>query len=336
MTGNKAIVDDAGATNVTIKGFTITGPGGGPGDSIRYGVRVDHGGSANIIHNHITHIEDTPFSGTQNGVAIQVGRQAEGTTGSAFIADNTIDNYQKGGIVVSNTGSSAVIDDNSVQGAGPTAVIAQNGIQISDGASGKITDNDVSGNVYTPQTVAGTGILLLNAGAVTVSGNRVSHNDYGIFAGFVTGVVIVHNHVSASTFDGILLDAVTHGRIDHNVTDHNGSGQPGQGGILLFNSTNNVVDHNVSNHNNGDGIVVDSTSSNNTLSHNHMTGNTLFDAEDDSTGTGTGGTANTWTDNECNTDNRGGALCTSKHDGHGDQDDHGDHDDGDESGDHKH
>ena len=40
--------------------------------------------------------------------------------------------------------------------------------------------------------------------------------------------------------------------------------------------------------------------------------NNAFDAEDISNGTGTGGTANTWTRNRCDTDNRGGALCTNE------------------------
>src|SRR5439155_13932758 len=42
----KSIVRVSGAQNVTIRHFTITGPGPGICDSIRYGVRVDSGGSA--------------------------------------------------------------------------------------------------------------------------------------------------------------------------------------------------------------------------------------------------------------------------------------------------
>jgi hypothetical protein len=34
-----------------------------------------------------------------------------------------------------------------------------------------------------------------------------------------------------------------------------------------------------------------------------------FDADDTSTGPGTGGSANTWEHNNCTSDNRGGALC---------------------------
>jgi len=74
----KSIMRVNGATGVTILAFTITGPGGGPCDALEYGVRVDGGGSADILGNHITQIRDEPFSGCQNGVAIRVGRQFEG------------------------------------------------------------------------------------------------------------------------------------------------------------------------------------------------------------------------------------------------------------------
>jgi hypothetical protein len=44
----------SGARGVTILAVTITGPGGLACDSLRYGVRVDNGGSADILGNHIT------------------------------------------------------------------------------------------------------------------------------------------------------------------------------------------------------------------------------------------------------------------------------------------
>ena len=60
MAGDKAIVLVRGAQNVTIDAFTITGPGGGVCDSIRYGVRVDGGASVALSHNRITEIRDNP------------------------------------------------------------------------------------------------------------------------------------------------------------------------------------------------------------------------------------------------------------------------------------
>src|SRR5207244_467879 len=79
MTGSKAIVEDMGARNVTITGFTITGPGGGSANSIGYGVRIDSGGSATIAKNRITKIADAPLAGTPNGIGVEVTQASQAT-----------------------------------------------------------------------------------------------------------------------------------------------------------------------------------------------------------------------------------------------------------------
>jgi parallel beta-helix repeat protein len=314
LTGHHAIIDVSAAQNATIDAFTIAGPAStaNSGGSL-YGIRIDGGGSATITHNHITDIEDTPFNGVQEGIAIDVGRASEGQTGSATISHNTIDNYQKGGIVVSNTGSSAEIDHNEVVGAGPTALIAQNGIQISSGATAQVSHNDISGNIYTPQTVVSTGILLFSPGAVTLDHNTLTNNDVGIYSFGATAPDIDHNQITGSTFNGIVLDTTTGAQVNHNTTDNNGfgdnTGNPtGDGGIALFNSTNNTVDHNESSNNKGDGIFADSASTGNVFDHNQMAGNTNFDAEDLSIGSGTAGTGNTWSKNHGKTSNPPGLV----------------------------
>src|SRR5436305_109882 len=82
-------------------------------------------------------VRDTPFSGCQNGVGVLIGRNFESTTGSGTVVHNLIDNYQKGGVVVDGQlatnapASHAEVAFNEVDGIGPTAVIAQNGIQVS-------------------------------------------------------------------------------------------------------------------------------------------------------------------------------------------------------------
>lgn len=310
MTGHHAIVEVENSQNVAIKNFTIEGPSGAASSGQFYGVRVDNG-SAIIVSNHITKIEDTPFDGAQEGVAILVGNATDGTTGGAIISHNLIDNYQKDGIEVDNTGSSAEIDHNAIIGKGPTAVIAQNGIQISRGATADVSHNFIAGNVYTPQTVLATGILLYQAGTVSVDHNTLSHNDIGIYdLGSHDNVVIAHNKVTRNTVNGITLVSTSGARIDHNTTNNNGSSNSAflGGGIALFLSTNNTIDQNKSDNNNGDGIFVDSGSTGNTFTQNQLKGNTRFDAEDQSTGTGTAGTGNTWTKNHGQTSDPSGLV----------------------------
>ena len=58
-----------------------------------------------------------------------------------------------------------------------------------------------------------------------------------------------------------------------------------------------------------DGIRLDANSGGNQIRDNHLDGNVTHDCHDDSTGTGTAFTANFWTGNHGNTENRPG-LCT--------------------------
>jgi hypothetical protein len=280
MSDPKAIVRIAGAQNVTLRHFTITGPGGGGCDSLRYGVRVDSGGSATITDNHITHIRDAVPSGCQNGVGILIGRNFEATFGSATIVHNLIDDYQKGGIVVDGQlppdgggflapttvppppVSHAEVAYNEVDGIGPTDVIAQNGIQISRGAVANVHHNVVQGNVYSPATTTGEGILLYQ---VSSSGTTVHHNDV------------------------------------HDNTD----------GIGLYTTSNIEVGWNHS-HDNApyDGVFADSDTAHNTIEHNLLKGNAEFDCDDISAGSYNAPAlvANPWIQDLGYTENRPG-LC---------------------------
>ena len=328
--GTFTILRITGARNVTTSGFTITGPGPGPCGTLHYGVRVDEAGSAKILGNHITHIRDEPLSGCQNGTAIQVGRLADATTGSAQITGNVIDDYQKNGPTVSNAGSSAEISNNQVTGIGPTTLIAQNGIQVSGGATASVRNNFVAQNIYTPQTVTSTGILLFQSGKVATEHNTVTSNDVGIdLFQAASGSTTRDNRVRGSTFDGIAVDGSNDGEVAHNDVDHNGG--PGIGvylsaqnnkldnnqvednddsGILLDAASNNVVSKNKVNDNGTDnadvtdGIRVNAPSTGNTIRDNHLKNNVTHDCHDGSTG-------NSWIKNHGKTSFPAG-LCGGK------------------------
>jgi hypothetical protein len=243
MTDPKAIVRIAGAHDITLRHFTITGPGGGVCDSIRYGVRVDSGGSATITDNHITHIRDAVLSGCQNGVGVLVGRNFEATYGSATIVHNLIDDYQKGGIVVDGQlppdgggvlgpvsppppVSHAEVAFNLIDGIGPTAVIAQNGIQISRGAIANVHHNVVQDNIYSPATTTGEGILLYqdSSSETTVNHNEVRNNTDGIGLYTTSNVEVGWNHSHDNKpYDGLFADSDTsHNTIEHNLLKNNG------------------------------------------------------------------------------------------------------------------
>jgi parallel beta-helix repeat protein len=353
----KSIVRVNGARGVTIFAFTISGPGGGPCDSLRYGVRIDEGGSADILANHITEIHDTPFSDCPNGIAVQVGRRAELTVGSGRILGNAIDTYQRNGPTVSNEGSFAEIAYNRILGVGPSTVNPQNGVVVSGGATGSIRHNFVAGNIFAAQDtgLVSTGILLFQSGQVIVDHNALRSNDNGV-ALFepAAGSTATFNHVRASTFDGIALSPASGIRVAFNDVGRNkGPGigvffsqgnalqsnrveRNGQSGVLLDGAEGNEIDGNRVRRNGTesgdttDGIRLTGFSTANTLRNNRLKDNVTHDCHDDSVGSGTGGTANFWIDNRGRTSQPQG-LCAADDD---DDDDDHDSDDPDIGDDH--
>ena len=212
---DKAIVNIA-ADGVSLERFTVAGPGPGPCDSLRYGVFVTDGNGVSVKDNHITLIQDTPFSGCQNGIGLRVGSQALGFTADADVTDNLIDNYQKGGIVVDGPGTNALVQQNRTDGIGPTPVIAQNGIQISRNATADVLTNIVEDNSYSLAPASGaTGILLFDLdGGVNVKQNNAQRNDDNIGAYETAGTVIEQNDLVQSThFDGIYMSDDTAGNL---------------------------------------------------------------------------------------------------------------------------
>jgi hypothetical protein len=298
----KAIVRVNGAHGVTILAFTITGPSGvSCGGNISYGVRVDNGGSANILGNHITDIRDPDVAGqrcgTQNGMAIVVGGHFNDgvfSTGSARIEGNLVDNYQKNGIVVGGSGSSAVIAANRVFGSGPQLIIAQNGIEVLQDATAEVKHNFTSGHQFTPQFVTPVGVLLIFAGTVDIHHNTVAQNDVGMDAA-ASGAPgsLTHNRVRASTFDGIVVEQTNDATVAQNFTEQNGG--PGIGlyaGAVSNTLENNQVERNSNNFNTacltffecfGGGILLDDAS-NNTVRGNHIRNNGTLNGFDNTDG----------------------------------------------------
>jgi len=148
---------------------------------------VNNGGNVTISNSRIHDIGESPFNGDQHGVGIYF---ADGSSAKGSITSNSVYRYQKGGIVVNGVGSSATIKHNSVLGLGPVNFIAQNGIEVGDGAQASVINNAVTGNSYTgSEGVSSGGILVFGgscyASALTVktsiSKNILIGNDVGVF-----------------------------------------------------------------------------------------------------------------------------------------------------------
>jgi hypothetical protein len=174
--------------SVAVRGITVTGPWSYQGcyDSW-YGILVGGGASLSLANSTVEKIEADPLTGCQGGVGVEVGSSVTNQIGHADLTNDTIESYQKNGITVDGTGSTADIDHVTVTGAGPTPTIAQNGIQISDGATGSVTNSTVTGNNYTGTgDTSSTGLLVFGGCGsgldthVKITGNRLTDNDEGI------------------------------------------------------------------------------------------------------------------------------------------------------------
>jgi hypothetical protein len=163
-----------GAYNPTsVTGATIFGAN-------YFGILANHV-ALNVTNSTIRNIGETPLNGSQHGNAVVYINGASGT-----ISGNTVSTYQKNGITVSGKAAdgvsagpktSASVLNNVVTGQGPITYIAQNGIQISYGATATVKGNTVSGNNYTPTTYVACGLLLYQAGGVNASSNILFSNE---------------------------------------------------------------------------------------------------------------------------------------------------------------
>jgi parallel beta-helix repeat protein len=326
LTGAPAIVHVDGAEGVSIVGFTITGPGETDG-SLGYGVLIDGGGEATVSGNRITKIRSVPLGGTQTGVGIFVGgpdADAPNPFGTATIVGNVIDSYQKSGVVVLDPQSTATIALNLIAGAGPTTRIAQNGIQVSEGAEARIVGNLITGNIFTPQGTEAAGVLILDSGAVDVRNNAIVGNEVGVLVeGNDAGVFLTSNDVSRNSLDGISLTDSANASIRFNRVEQNG-----RHGIRLDNTIDSLIFSNRLSRNAGNGLSVTGDSSGNSVVDNTLRRNGPFDIFDETTGDGTAGSANEYSDNRFGNSNLD--LDPDQDSGRGrgndDDDDHGDGD----------
>ena len=229
MTFPKTIVLIKDADRVEIEAFTIRGPYVEPGCGTpipntpdpanpvidaHKGVYVMNGFKERIEHNHILDIRNAnpALFGCQEGLAVQIGRQGENTTGSARVTHNLIADYQKGGVIVDNAGSYGQVDHNVIRAAAAVQPnIAPNGVQISRGAGADVDHNKVSANKFLGNRDAGSGsgILLFRPGAgkVEVDHNNTFDNDDGLPLIDADREQIEHNYSHDNVFfDGLYAD----------------------------------------------------------------------------------------------------------------------------------
>lgn len=109
-----------------------------------FGVLTEYGGSTDVSDSTVENIGDAVFSGTQHGIGIEWSSASSGSVDSS-----TIERYQKGGVVVAGSGTTASVTNDTVSGLGRVPFIAQNGVEFIDGATGTVSGNLITDNYYT-------------------------------------------------------------------------------------------------------------------------------------------------------------------------------------------
>ncbi|MFZ5979854.1 MAG: right-handed parallel beta-helix repeat-containing protein, partial [Candidatus Zixiibacteriota bacterium] len=166
-------VTDAAEVNIT--GFTIDGQSLGPDNF--YGVHYFNT-SGTISESRVQHITDA-LHPTYSRVVSLVATHGDGETADISFIKVEVPDFQKGGIVTMGPGIICTLEDNDIDGA-VNPNLAPNGIQVSYGASGILTDNSVTSVEYPGTDWAGTGILLMESGNVTVTGGEVIGCEVGV------------------------------------------------------------------------------------------------------------------------------------------------------------
>jgi hypothetical protein len=231
---NYPIVGVHDCTGVTLEDLTIDGAGRGNGNYRFQGVawfNADGGMDDCVVRG----IRETPFSGTQHGVAVYCNNSGGGPY-NLSVTDCRIEDYQKNGFVLAGDGLAFTVDNCDVLGVGATAIIAQNGIQASFGPSGTISRCDVSGHMYTPLTFVSCGLLLFDAGTVDVNGCTLSDNNVGAYYIDTDGTFAANhvNNAAATALYGVALDdsaaALTGGNRVPPIELFDGAALPGEDG----------------------------------------------------------------------------------------------------------
>jgi parallel beta-helix repeat protein len=125
------------------------------------------------------------LTGCQSGEGIFVQSGYSSGQANVLIENSTVHSFQKNGITVDGPGAQGRLLYNYITGVGPTSGAAENGVQISDGATGTLTGNVVSNEIWAPDVFgdtgdAASGILIYSSENVQIENNTVASTQYGI------------------------------------------------------------------------------------------------------------------------------------------------------------
>ena len=162
-----------------------------------------------------------------NGFGVMVDSSAAGPF-NVVIENNSIHDFQRDGIEVTNAGVSVTITGNNISGLGPSTGINQFGIFLLNGAAGQVKSNIITegtcGKLSATRCVdlRSEGVVLRSAAdGVVVDNNVINHVQSGIFLNGVNRARITNNLVgNIDALDGIDMEFTSNSLVDGNTIFH--------------------------------------------------------------------------------------------------------------------
>ena len=145
------------ADGVAFADLTLDGLGRGNANYRFQGFGYFNAGGS-LTNIHVANVMDTPFSGSQHGVGVY-NYATDGGPHVFNMTDVLVDGFQKTAVALNGDGVTGDLLRVDTTGAGPTAVTAQNGIQVGFDAVFNAEDCDVSGIAYTGPDWSASGVL---------------------------------------------------------------------------------------------------------------------------------------------------------------------------------
>lgn len=265
--GDVVIVNINNGATVTMQDLTVTGTFDYPGCGGPYfdGIYVLGGATLNLTNAAVSNIKQSnpAHFGCQNGFALSVGAGFAMQAGTANVTNVTFDDYQKEAMYVDGSGSSVNVQNSTFNGEGPTNT-AQNIFQISDGATAIINGSNIGtagagsqcnvpsnplpnpGCGSTPDQYQGSGVLLYNAGAVSITNSNFTDNDNAISAGGSNGdLTLTGNTFVGNRYYGLFLSEGTtnatnntfSGPMNTGVSVYSGAADSSNASLIFNNNT---------------------------------------------------------------------------------------------------
>ena len=229
---------------VTISNLTVDGSGNGISTCSPDLVGVYYQDASGVV-NHIVARNQTagltsPLNGCQWGLGVFVQSGVSPVTGKSgtstvTVLNSSVHDFQKNGITGNEVGTTMNAVLNQVRGQGLTTGAAENGIQIADGAEGKVANNSVIDLIYSPCVsisdcaATASGILVDDSQGINITSNHVGNTQGGIAivgdgASSADNQTISGNVLDGTlVFDGIDVCGSNGGTINNNIVA--GSGQ---------------------------------------------------------------------------------------------------------------